>query len=81
MEANRLDELRTSALKTPIFGMGASTVLELLDHIDQQQAEIERLNRAYEVLERQLKVISPAAHKVAVERAQSIKEGKDGEQG
>jgi hypothetical protein len=136
MEANRLADLRKCANQVLVVGLDAETVVELLDHIEQQQAElkewndtalivcdvcdgsgfdkpgtgydstcdcaggytgrytaqqmadklfqqqaeIERLNRAYEVLERKLKAISPAAHKAATEEAQRIKEG-DGEQG
>jgi chromosome segregation ATPase len=44
MDANRLNRLRTAALEQP-RGLGGSAVMELFDHIDQQQAEIERLNK------------------------------------
>ena len=50
MNAEKLKRLRAAAMEQP-RGLGGSAVLELFTHIDQQQADIDRLNRAYEVLE------------------------------
>lgn len=51
MDANRLKEIREKANAT-FLGMSNIIAQELLELVDEQQAEIERLNRANEVLEK-----------------------------
>jgi hypothetical protein len=86
MDANRLETVRQALRAYEKQGLCDS---RLFEEIRQQQADIERLNRAYEeaikglqwIYESTLYAQSKLDAKRALSEAQQIKEGKDGDQG
>ena len=49
------------------------------DHIDQQQVEIDRLNKSCKIFDSWLRAISPSAHRCALNEIGRLNEMRDGE--